>query len=132
MAYLTFNGKYLRYGGRMLTTTFEPPPPPDAISVYPTSYHFTTSGGLEEVATVTCSEAGIPSTFTASVTSDPQGIIEELVTTGGNSGYTIWVMVITNSTQHNSCASATITLTCGDASCELIIYQDGYVGECEV
>ena len=132
MSYLTYNGKYLRFGGKMLTTTFEPPPPPDAISVNPEYYVFTTAGGLEGVSVVTCSEAGIPSTFSASVTSDPQGIIEELVTTGGNSGYTIWVMVITNSTQHNSCASATITLTCGDASCELIIYQDGYVGECEV
>lgn len=108
-----------------------PPPPPDAISVNPEYYVFTTSGGLKEVATVTCSEAGIPSTFTASVTSDPQSIIEELVTTGGNSGDTIWVTVITNSTYHSACASATITLTCGDASCELIIYQDGYVGECE-
>ena len=130
MAYLTFNGKYLRYGGKMLTSTFEPPPPPDAISVYPTSYHFTTSGGLEEVATVTCSEAGIPSTFSASVTFDPQSIIEELVTTGGNSGDSIWVNVITNSTQHTSCASATITLTCGDAECDLIIYQDGTVEFC--
>ena len=131
MSYLTYNGKYLRYGGKMLTTTFEPPPPPDAISVNPEYYVFTTSGGLKEVATVTCSEAGIPSTFTASVTSDPQSIIEELVTTGGNSGDTIWVTVITNSTYHSACASATITLTCGDASCELIIYQDGYVGGCE-
>jgi len=132
MSYLTYNGKYLRYNGKMLTTTFEPPPPPDAISVNPEYYVFTTSGGLEEVATVTCSEAGIPSTFTASVTSDPQSIIEELVTTGGNSGDSIWVSVITNSTYHSACASATITLTCGDASCELIIYQDGYVGECEI
>lgn len=115
----------------MLTTTFEPPPPPDAISVNPEYYVFTTAGGLEGVSVVTCSEAGIPSTFSASVTSDPQGIIEELVTTGGNSGDTIWVLVITNSTYHSACASATITLTCGDASCELIIYQDGYVGECE-
>ena len=131
MAYLTFNGKYLRYGGKMLTTTFEPPPPPDAISVNPEYYVFTTAGGTEGVSVVTCSEAGIPSTFSASVTSDPQGIIEELVTTGGNSGDTIWVTVITNSTYHSACASATITLTCGDASCELIIYQDGYVGECE-
>jgi len=130
MSYLTYNGKFLRYGGKMLTTTFEPPPPPDAISVNPEYYVFTTSGGLEGVATVTCSEAGIPSTFSASVTSDPQSIIEELVTTGGNSGDTIWVTVITNSTQHVSCASATITLTCGDADCDLIINQDGTIEEC--
>ena len=131
MAYLTFNGKYLRYGGKMLTTTFEPPPPPDAISVNPEYYVFTTAGGTGGVSVVTCSEAGIPSTCSASITSDPQGIIEELVTTGGNSGDTIWVTVITNSTYHSACASATITLTCGDASCELTIYQDGYIEECE-
>ena len=107
-----------------------PPPPPDAISVDPTYYVFTTAGGLKEVATVTCSEAGIPSTFTAAVTSDPQSIIEELVTTGGNSGDSIWVTVITNSTQHTSCASATITLTCGDAECDLIINQDGTIEGC--
>lgn len=130
MAYLTYNGKYLRYGGKMLTTIYTPPPPPDAISVDPTYYIFTTAGGTEGVSVVTCSEAGIPSSFTASVTSDPQSIIEELVTTAGNSGDTIWLTVIINSTQHVSCASATITLVCGDATCDLIISQDGTVDYC--
>lgn len=116
----------------MLTTTYVAPPPPDAISVDPEYYIFTTSGGTEGVSVVTCSEAGIASSFTAEVTSDTNNIIDELVTTSGNSGDTVYVTIITNSTQHSACASATITLTCGDATCELTIYQDGYVGECSV
>lgn len=132
MAYLTHNGKYLRFNGKMITTPYTPPPPPDAISVSPEYYVFTTSGGTEGVAVVTCSEAGVASHFTASVTSDPYDIIDTLITTSGNDGDTVWVTVIVNSTYHSACVSATITLTCGDATCELLIYQDGYVGECSI
>lgn len=130
MSYLTYNGKYLRYGGKMLTTVYTPPPPPDEISVDPAYYVFTTAGGTEGVSVVTCSEAGISSSFTAAITEDTNNIIEELITVSGSSGDTIWLTCAVNSTQHTGCASATITLTCGDAQCDLIIYQDGTVEYC--
>lgn len=108
-------------------------PPPVivySISVDPTFYVFTTSGGVEGISSVTCTENGSPTTFSAAITSDPFNIITELVTQGGASGDTIWVNVDPNTTQREDCQSATITLYCGDEECDLIVYQDGTVFSC--
>lgn len=108
-------------------------PPPVivySISFDPTSYVFTTSGGLEAVTTVTCTANGSPSTFTCSIYSDPNNIIEELVTTSGNSSDGIWMTCITNSTQHEECAEAILAVTCGDTTEYFSVYQDGTVLFC--
>lgn len=129
MAYLTYQGKFLRYNGKMLATIQELPPPPDAVSLNPTSYHFTTSGGSAGVSVVTSSIAGTPSGWSASLTSDVNSIIVTF-DSAGNSGDTINVEVIINSSQHIDCANATITVTCGTATADLVIYQDGTVIGC--
>lgn len=110
---------------------WEPPPViVYSISVDPGSYLFSTSGGVEGISVVTCTRDGNPFVFNAEISSDPNNIIEELITTGGNSGDTVWVSVIANSTQHEDCVSATITLYCGDEECDLIVFQDGTVFGC--
>lgn len=110
---------------------WEPPPViVYSISFDPTSYVFTTSGGTEAVTTVTCTANGSPDTFTCSIYSDTDNIIEELVTTSGNSSDSIWLTCITNSTQHEECAEAILAVTCGDTTEYFSVYQDGTVLSC--
>lgn len=130
-SFLTYQGKYLTFNGKYLTTPEEPPIPPDSVSLNPTSYNFGTAGGdTTNVTTVTSSIAGVPSGWEATVTSDPNSIIASLDVAAGDSGQSVWMTIITNSTQHASCAYATITVTCGTASEDLSISQDGYVETC--
>lgn len=130
-SFLTYQGKYLTFNGKYLTTPEEPAPPPDSVSLNPTSYNFGLAGGsTTNVTTVTSSIAGTPSGWTAQITSDPNNIIASLDVALGDSGQSVWMTCITNSTQHTTCAFATITVTCGDATEDLTISQDGTVETC--
>lgn len=132
MAYLTFNGKFLRYGGKMLTTTFEPPTPVIiyTVSFSPTSYKFLSTGGYAAVTQVTCTANGIGSTFTCAISQDNLNIIQTLHTTAGSSGSYIYVTAIDNESSHPNCAFATLAVTCGTTTEYFNLRQDGYTNLC--
>lgn len=108
---------------------FSPDPVPDVyvVSVAPSEYTFPASGNVSDstiVAQVTCSLNGGDTTFTAEVTSNLDGVIASLGTTSGNNGTDIYVTA--NAWTEAACrGQALITITCGDQTALLTIYQNG-------
>lgn len=111
---------------------FSPDPVPDVytLSILPTDYSFSAGGGTEtQVSQVTCTLNGDSTSFTAAVTSDPNGVIVELISTSGISGG--YIQILADPWAEDDCkGTAEVTVTCGDKTEILTVKQNGNLNNC--
>lgn len=126
--YLTYQGKYLTYQTKLLTWGApDPPPIPDFIQITPTTYA-ALAGGIasEAICLIDSSINGIAADWNATITLG--GAFITLDTNTGSSGSPIYVTIDQNTTTDPRQGS--INFTCGTASADLPICQDGTVILC--
>lgn len=94
----------------------------DSISLSTTSLNFTSAGGVDNTITVTSSGG-----WTASIISDPDNMILSFNSAGDDQN-TAWIEADTNPNTTNK--TATIRYTCGTATVDLSICEDGTIETC--
>ena len=103
-------------------TSLFPTSVPDSISINPTFINFTVSEQTNNTVVVTSSSG-----WSAAINSDIDGMIQSFTSAGDDQG-TISVTVNQNTSDFSR--AAVIRLTCGSATTDLSLCQDGNVETC--